>query len=280
MPLIEWPELAENLLPETTLELVISGSGDHRTIEWSTSSEVLEGRIARTIAIRQFLKQAGWDSADRRFLTGDASARQYEMIHQTGQRPYILMDAPAQPDGPPIRNGLPYSHIAHLAEDVRAFVGIAEMLRKNGFAAPEILKSDFAQGLLLISHLGTETPLDAKGHPLDERYIASGQCLAAIHEKAWDNKVEIKDSRGEHITHYVPSYDESAMLIEADLLLDWYLPRVSECIVTEELRGSYHQAWRDVFSHLNASEKSLVLRIFTPPILFGGRQKQAQTVLA
>ena len=35
------------------------------------------------------------------------------------------MDAPRQPDGPPIRDGKPYSRIAHLAEDmVRPFVAI------------------------------------------------------------------------------------------------------------------------------------------------------------
>ena len=32
----------------------------------------------------------------------------------------LLMDAPRQPDGPPIRDGMPYSRIAHLAEDVCA----------------------------------------------------------------------------------------------------------------------------------------------------------------
>ena len=28
------------------------------------------------------------------------------------------MDAPRQPDGPPVRDGNPYSQIAHLAEDM------------------------------------------------------------------------------------------------------------------------------------------------------------------
>ena len=42
----------------------------------------------------------------------------------------LLMDAPRQPDGPPIRDGKSYSRIAHLAEDmVRPFVAIGAVLQ-------------------------------------------------------------------------------------------------------------------------------------------------------
>ena len=57
------------------------------------------------------------------YLQGDASTRSYARLSaQAGTA--LLMDAPRQPDGPPIRDGLPYSRIAHLAEDmVRAVLG-------------------------------------------------------------------------------------------------------------------------------------------------------------
>ena len=60
------------------------------------------------------------------------------------------MNAPRKPDGPPIRNGLPYSRIAHLAEDVRPFVAVADALRRSGVATPQIYASDLDNGLLLI----------------------------------------------------------------------------------------------------------------------------------
>ena len=50
------------------------------------------------------------------------------------------MDAPRQPDGPPIRDGKPYSRIAHLAEDWCARSSpSARVLREAGLSAPEVL---------------------------------------------------------------------------------------------------------------------------------------------
>ena len=73
------------------------------------------------------------------YLQGDASTRSYARLSRDG-RTALLMDAPRQPDGPPIRDGKPYSQIAHLAEDmVRAFVAIAQPLRAAGLSAPEVL---------------------------------------------------------------------------------------------------------------------------------------------
>ena len=40
----------------------------------------------------------------------------------------ILMDMPARPDGPPVKDGKPYSAIAHLAEDIRAVIAVNEVL--------------------------------------------------------------------------------------------------------------------------------------------------------
>ena len=47
------------------------------------------------------------------------------------------MDSPRQPDGPAVRDGKPYSRIAHLAEDVRPFVAVGRALRAAGLSAPD-----------------------------------------------------------------------------------------------------------------------------------------------
>ena len=52
------------------------------------------------------------------------------------------MNSPRRPDGPPVRDGKPYSAIAHLAEDVVPFVAMANGLRERGFSAPQIYDAD------------------------------------------------------------------------------------------------------------------------------------------
>ena len=63
--------------------------------------------------------------------------RRYVRLRASGTS-VMLMDSPKAPDGPPIRQNRPYSHIAHLAEDVRPFVAVAEALRGAGLSAPRI----------------------------------------------------------------------------------------------------------------------------------------------
>src|SRR5690606_34497784 len=78
-------------------------------------------RLARLEAMSDFLDaHEPWSTASAAYLQGDASARAYARLG-SGPLSAILMDQPRQPDGPPIRNGLPYSRIARLAEDVRPF---------------------------------------------------------------------------------------------------------------------------------------------------------------
>jgi len=59
-----------------------------------------------------------------------------------------VVDAPRRPDGPPVRGGLPYSAIAHLAEDVQPFVAMSRGLRERGLSAPHVYAANLADGLL------------------------------------------------------------------------------------------------------------------------------------
>ena len=69
----------------------------------------------REETIRAFLKEAGWEKAERRALAGDASSRRYERL-SLDDRPAVLMDWPSGPDAPVIEGRAAYSRIAHLAE--------------------------------------------------------------------------------------------------------------------------------------------------------------------
>ena len=265
--LIEWPEKALELLPADRVMLRFEGIGDSRTVTIS-APEPFMARFERSRAARAFLDERFKSPVVRRHLQGDASTRSYETIRSEERQPVILMNAARQPDGPPVRDGLPYSQIAHLAEDVVPFVAIARWLRDKGFAAPEILGEDIDQGFLLVENLGTEGILDKGGKPYPERYELAIDCLAALHGKDLPGALPVGDR-----IHHVPAYDLRAMQIEVELLTDWYLPWRRGAAVPDEERNEYLDLWRTLFARLQNAEKSLVLRDYHSPNLIWRENK-------
>ncbi len=259
--LIEWAEKALERLPCDRVMMRFDGLGESRTVKVSAPAGFMT-RFGRSRAARLFLDHTGYELSARRHLQGDASTRTYETICKSGQQPVILMNAPRQPDGPPIRDGLPYSQIAHLAEDVVAFVAIARWLGAEGFAAPKILGEDLDQGFLLVENLGTEGVLDADGRPDPDRYELAIDCLAALHLKAPPGTL----SAGGRM-HHVPAYDPRAMQIEVELLTDWYLPWRRGRAVVDEERQTYLDLWQALFARLKSAESHLVLRDYHSPNL-------------
>ena len=260
--LIEWPEKAEGRLPAEAIHIRLAEDGAGRAATVSGPPEALH-RIARSLSIRDFLTRAGWGDATRAYLQGDASARAYESVAIAGERPRVLMNAPRQPDGPPIRDGLPYSRIAKLAESVTPFVAVDMLLRDAGFAAPAIHASDLDAGLLLIENLGAE-PFLRDGQPVAERYAAAAQVLADMHAVDWPADIRVAPG----VDYRVPVYDRGgAMAIETELLLDWYVPRVTGRAASPEQRADFAAAWDAVFARLETAEASLVLRDYHSPNL-------------
>ena len=259
--LIEWPEKALDRLPDDRVTLRFEGLGDSRTVTVSAPSQ-FAARLERSRAARRFVEQSGFGLAARRHLQGDASTRSYEIIRVPGRDPVILMNAPRQPDGPPIRDGQPYSRIAHLAEDVVPFVAIARWLRDQGFSAPEIFSQDLDLGFLLIENLGPQGILDADGRPVPECYEMAIDCIAALHGKQIPGPLPVSDR-----LHHVPAYDAGAMQIEVELLTDWYLPWRRGGAVPDDEREQYLDLWRQLFARLQSAEKSLVLRDYHSPNL-------------
>jgi len=84
----------------------------------------------------RLLARAGWGAATRRHLAGDASDRRYERLALAG-RTAVLMDSP--PGG---------------ADDILAFVRMAEHLRGLGLSAPNVIAEDMDAGFLLLEDLG------------------------------------------------------------------------------------------------------------------------------
>ena len=265
--LVEWPqngglEPDESHHGHETLTVSISAhENDHRTFTISGTAGVF-GRVQRSLSIRQFLDGNCMERAGRHHLTGDASARAYEtIVPQDGTASVILMNAPAQPDGPPIRDGKPYSQIARLAEDMRAFAGVDAMLADAGLKVPAILAYDLEAGLLLIENLGQGTIIDANRQPIPVRYEAAIETLVHMHGREWPDRAALPDGT----QHHIPPYDHEAMAIEVDLLPQWYAPFAAGSALSDEDYRSFIAIWQRLIDRAQQQEPTLVLRDYHSP---------------
>jgi aminoglycoside/choline kinase family phosphotransferase len=212
------------------------------------------------LTFQRFVGEAGFAAAERVRLQGDASTRIYDRL-VLPDRSAILMIAPRRPDGPPVRDGRPYSQIAHLAEDVAPFVALARGLRERGLAAPEVLAADLAEGLLVIEDLGSETVVTGEPPaPIEERYAAAIDALVALHGHDLPGVLPVAPS----VQHRIPRYDMEAMLIEVELLVEWYLPQQGRT-VTDEIRRSFEELWKEMLEVALAAPTTWVLRDYHSP---------------
>ena len=189
---------------------------------------------SRESAIAAFLARAGWGGAGRRLLAGDASFRRYHRLTR-GDEHAVLMDAP-----PPM-------------EDVRPFMRIDRLLCQMGFSAPGILAEDAEAGLLLLEDLGDDTYT---------RVLANGGNEQALYELALDVLIQLHRriaASGPGIAD-LPPYDDAALLVEATLLTDWYMPAVLGRDTPAAVRADYCRLWTEARRATIGLPDSLVLR--------------------
>jgi hypothetical protein len=263
--LIEWPERAAGALPHDRIDIALS----HRPALGSTAraAEITgygtaAAQVERLKALRQFLDDAGQLAAKRQRMDGDASTRSYaRLIHDDGV--VILMNSPRRPDGPAIYDGKSYSAAVHLAEDVKPFVAIANGLRERGFSAPSIHHADLDAGFLITEDFGTTGFIAGDPPaPIAARYEAATDMLAALHRGPLPEILPLAPQ----LTHAIPIFDTDALLTEAGLMLEWYLPdRGAE--PTDHSRAEFATMWRDLLSKPAAAPRTWVLRDFHSPNL-------------
>ena len=263
--LIEWPERAAGALPQDRIDIALS----HRPALGSAarSAEITgygkaAAQVARLKSLRQFLDGAGYLEARRQRMAGDASTRSYaRLIRDDGV--VILMNSPRRPDGPAIYHGKAYSAAAHLAEDVKPFVAIANGLRERGFSAPSIHHADLDAGFLITEDFGSEGVVEGDPPaPITERYEAATDMLAALHREPLPEKLPLAPE----FTYAIPFFDTDALLVEISLMLDWYLPdRGAE--LGNDLRAEFVAMWRDLLGKPAAAPRTWVLRDFHSPNL-------------
>jgi tRNA threonylcarbamoyl adenosine modification protein YjeE len=263
--LVEWADRAGDSLPADRLDVGFifePEEGPEHRVAVITGYGAWAQRVALMKAIERLLANAGWRDATREFMLGDASVRAYERLRRDNGQSAVLMISPARPDGPPVRYGKPYSAIARLAEDVKAFVAVSNGLRAQGFSAPEIYASDLKTGLLLTEDFGHETVL-IDGKPAADRYLVAAELLAKLHLKPLPDRLPV----AEGIEHRIPPYDLDALLIEVELLLDWYLPHRGRSGLSASARGQFVNGWKSILTEVTAGPRTWVLRDYHSPNL-------------
>ncbi len=265
MVLLEWPDRAGSRLPADRLDISLTLAAKLK-LEFRNAQITGRGgfaaRVERMATIRGFLAEAGLSEALRRPMPGDASMRSYERL-VLGERRVLLMNWPPRPDGPPVRAGKSYSALAHLAESVVPFVAMAKGLRERGLLAPEIFHADLVNGLLVIEDLGDEQVVAGDPPaPIEERYETAVDALLTLHEKTLPDLLPVAPQ----VEYRIPPYDLQALLIEAELLLDWYLPHCGTTI-SDEARAEFSQLWSEALNPAIDATPTWVLRDFHSPNL-------------
>jgi len=263
--LLEWPDRAAGLLPPDRLDIAFTLApqlgAEGRNVRY-TGYGAFAPRAERIAAIRSFLDDSGLGDAERHRMQGDASTRIFERL-TLGGKSMILMNAPRRPDGPPVRDGKPYSAIAHLAEDVTPYVALARGLRDRNLSAPEILHADLPNGLIVMEDLGEVRVVEGEPPaPIEARYEAAVDALISLHRRRLPETISIAPQ----LDHRLPRYDLDAFLIEAELLLDWYLPSV-DAPPTDDMRREFAALWRDALEPALAAPPTWVLRDYHSPNL-------------
>ncbi len=263
--LMEWPDRAAGFLPPDRLDIAFTlapTSGPEMRNVRCVGYGSFVPRVERIARIRAFLDETGYGEAHRVRMQGDASTRIFERL-TLGDRSFVLMNAPRRPDGPPVRDGKPYSAIAHLAEDIVPYIAMAGGLRELGLSAPEILHADLDRGLIIMEDFGNERVVAGDpSAPIEECYAAAIDLLAALHGRELPDMLPVTSE----LAYRLPPYDIEAFLIEAELLLDWYLIGAGAPITTAA-RAAFVRLWREALLPAIAAPPTWVLRDYHSPNL-------------
>ena len=234
-------------------------------------------KFERDAERQAFVSAAGWADADVVSFPGDASSRRYFRLTK-GAEPAVLQDAPrgaeapTEPEGagPADRAALGYNALARLAgPEPAAFACISNELAIRGFSAPKILAADLDAGLLLLEDFGQNVyakVIDADPSLESHLYEAAVECLAEIYRSSFPARMSFKYG-GKDAVWRVRDYDETALLTETHLFLDWYA-KDKGASLSEGPRAEWDKIWRDLFRVLSAHAPGLALRDFHAENLF------------
>ena len=191
-----------------------------------------ESKPDRSSLLRGFLDRNGLADAALTPLADDCSFRRYFRVG-LGDARYVVMDAP--PD----------------LEDVVPFATLSGLLNDFGYSAPKVLGRDVEHGFLLLDDFGDATYTRALAGGGDER---------ALYALALDVLIDLHHRSTDVLPVMVPAYEDSKLLDEAALFVDWYLAQGLGLKISTTMREAYVEAWGACLTTMREAPRTLVLR--------------------
>ena len=222
-----------------------------------------------------FIARTDWHAAELTPIPGDASARRYFRLAQSGARA-ILMDY--DPSDEPSGAAKTYMKKAGLAgTDMRSFAAIGTALYQRGFSAPKLLAADTDQGFLLLEDLSIDNQgsnvfaRHLERRPEDEAalYEAAVDTLAAIYRCSFTQP--LSSPYGEWS---VPEFDLDRQLTELTLFTEWFVPDVGG-VLSDKALADWREVWAQILPALNTHAPGLALRDFHAENLFWCEDREA-----
>ena len=261
--IIEWPEkLPENFSPDH-LKISFTGSGDTRDLKLEAAGMWIDV-LKRDETVKGFVNRSEVAGGTRYHFEGDASARRYERVAGNAAA-LLLMDMPSRPDGPVVKNGKPYSAIAHLAEGISAVVAINDYLFNLDYSVPQIYAADIKHGMALIESLGDRvfSRMMARSEDMGEPMKAAVDVLADMAAREWPSTVPVRGGT----EHHIAPYDLEAMLIEVDLLPSWFWPLQKKSAPGDDVKLEFSAIWQTLLTSIGSYKPVWTLRDYHSPNL-------------
>ncbi len=261
--IVEWADRLPDPLGKDTLTIRLSGSGQKRQADLTANGGWVQV-LHRNGELERFIGLAPFALGSRHFFEGDASARRYEKVRVEGEE-LLLMDMAQRPDGPKVKDGKPYSAIAHLAEGITPVIAINRHLEEKGYSAPHTIKSDLPHGFALIEDLGERVygRMMLAGEDMQEPLETAAGLLADMAARDWPEKAEAAPGH----SHRLMAYDHDALLIEVDLLPSWYIPYAKGKPAAPEAVSAFVKSWEKLLPHAQPDKQIWTLRDFHSPNL-------------
>lgn len=206
----------------------------------------------------EFLRQAGFDSAERQPVAGDASGRRYERLCTREGASLMFMD---WPQNGPVN---PYAEAVGLGTKTASFTAVAEFLRAQGLSAPEVALADYEQGLLLVEDFGEVSMtgmIDGASPFLPLVYGEAVEVLVRLYHCPPPACL----GTGAH-SHDLPIFDRNILGHEVGLFTQWYLPHIGVTL-TDRDEAAWDELWQSLSDRLEAASlpQVLVMRDFHSP---------------
>ncbi len=139
------------------------------------------------------------------------------------------------------------------------YEAINSCLIKNGVKAPKLKKEFYNKNYIEIEDLGNETifKILKKNKNKIKIYFNAIKILKLIQKIRTKNLVTFKK-----IKYKIPEYTETKILSEANLFLEWYLPKVIKKARINKIRKEIKNSFVNLFKKLKLKKKVFVHRDF------------------